>query len=317
MLGEYSILEILVFCLLVIVALVVDLHAHKADEPIPVRSALKWYAFWVSLALAFALYVSISHSWEHGQLFFIAYLLEVSLSMDNLFVFMAIFSAFAVKDEYQYRLLYYGILVAIILRVIFLSIGTALLLLGKWVLVIFGLFVLWSAWKMWEQSRKDKEEIVDYTNHWSVSFARRFFPVYPKVENNNFFARIDGALHCTPLFLCIVVVAIADIMFAIDSVPAVIGVTQEIFLIYTSNIFAVLGLRCLFFVLSEAKRFLVHLEKAVIVILAYIGVKMLIGAFDILHIPAMTSLAVVGILLTSGVVASLLFPAKEEQHQQL
>jgi tellurite resistance protein TerC len=312
MIGEYSLLEILVFCALVVVALIVDLHAHRADKAIPVRSALKWYAFWVALSFGFAWYVWVAHSKDHAALFAAGYLLEVSLSMDNLFVFMAVFAAFAVKDEFQHRVLYYGILGALVLRLIFVSIGTSLLLLGKWALIGFGVFVLWTAWKMWEQSRKSKEEIVDYTNHWSVRIARRFFPVHPKVENHNFFTRVDGVLHCTPLLLCLVVVEIADVMFAFDSVPAIIAITREPFLVYTSNIFAILGLRSLYFVLAAAKRVLVHLEKAVIVILAFIGVKMLIGAFDIVHIPAMISLAIVGSLLAGGIIASVLFPVKEE-----
>jgi tellurite resistance protein TerC len=280
MLGEYSFLEIGAFFILVVIALLVDLYAHKTDEAIPVRSALKWYAFWVSLAMAFTCYVALSHSREHGLLFLTGYILEVSLSMDNLFVFMAIFTAFAVRDDYLYRLLYLGIIIAIILRIIFVTIGTSLLMFGTWILVVFGLFVLWTAWKMWDQTRKGEEEIVDYTDHFSVRFARRFFPVYPKVENHDFFINVNGVRHCTPLFLCIVVIMVADVMFAFDSVPAIIAVTQEPFLIYTSNIFAVLGLRCLFFVLSAAKRYLIHLEKAVIVILAYIGIKMLMGAFS-------------------------------------
>jgi tellurite resistance protein TerC len=308
MLFGYSIGEMLGFAAIVFAALIVDLYAHKADKPISMRDAALWSVFWILLSLGFALYVGETHGRDQGALFLAGYLLEKSLSVDNLFVFMAIFASFSIRDEFQHRVLYYGIIGALVLRVIFVAIGTSLLLFGTAALVGFGLFVLWSAWKMWTQSRLEHEEIVDYSRHWSVRLATKCFPVHPRIDNHNFFTRQDGTLRCTPLVLCLVVIEIADVMFAFDSVPAVIAVTREPFLVYTSNIFAILGLRSLYFLLAAARRFLEHLEKAVIAILAFIGIKMLLDAFGILHIDPMLSLAVVGGLLALGVIASVALP---------
>ncbi len=313
MIGEYSLWNIAAFSVLIVVALIIDLHAHKADAPVSMRDAAIWSVFWILLSLGFAYYVGVTHGRDQSALFLAGYLLEKSLSVDNLFVFMAIFSSFAIKDQYQHRVLYYGIIGALILRVVFVAIGSSLMLLGKWAMIGFGLFVLWSAWKMWQQSREEHREIVDYSEHWSLKLARKLFPVYPRIEGHNFFIRKEGVLHCTPLFLCLVAVEVADVMFAFDSVPAVIAVTREPFLVYTSNIFAILGLRSLYFLLAAAKRFLIHLEKSVIVILAFIGLKMLLDAAGVIHIAPMISLGVVLGLLCLGILASLVFPEKKNK----
>ncbi len=309
MLGQYSWFELSVFCVIVVAALLVDLLAHKKDEPISMKNAAIWSVIWVTLGLGFAAYVGVNHGREQSYLYLAGYLLEKSLSVDNLFVFMAIFSSFAVRDEYQHRVLYYGIIGALILRLVFVAAGTSLLaLFGKWALTAFGLFVLWSAWKMWQESRKPDREIEDYTHHWAVSLARRFMPVSNTLDGHNFFTRIDGRWHLTPLFLCLMTVEMADVMFAFDSVPAIIAITQEPFLVYTSNIFAILGLRSMYFLLAAARRYLVHLEKSVIAILAYIGLKMLVQVVFGWHLAPLHSLAVVLGLLAAGVIGSLIFP---------
>jgi len=281
MLGHYTWVHLVLFLLGVAVCLYVDLRVHRQDQVITANDAIIWSILWTVLALGFAVYIALSHGTEDASLFLAGYLLERSLSMDNLFVIMAIFSSFAIKDEFQHRVLFYGILGAILLRMIFLTAGNSLIVLfGPYALTAFGLFVLWSAWKMWQQMLKDKEEIEDYANHWAVSWTRKFFPVHNKLDGHNFFVRVqDGAriaLKATPLFLCLVVVEISDVMFAFDSVPAIIVITQDPFLIYTSNIFAILGMRSMYFLLTAAKRYLCHLEKAVIIILVYIGLKMLL-----------------------------------------
>lgn len=308
MLGEYSWAEVAVFGLIVLAALAVDLLAHKRDEAISVKNAALWSMVWISLGLGFAVYVGLSHGADDSYLYLTGYLLEKSLSVDNLFVFMAIFSSFAVRDAYQHRVLYYGIIGALILRLIFVAAGASLLaLFNKWALLAFGLFVLFSAWKMWQESRKEEREIEDYTNHWAVGLAKRFMPVSTTLDGHNFFTKINDCWHMTPLFLCLVTVEMADVMFAFDSVPAIIAVTEDPFLVYTSNIFAILGLRSLYFLLAAAKRYLCHLEKAVIVILAFIGFKMLAQVITGFHITPMYSLAVVLGLLALGIVFSVRF----------
>jgi tellurite resistance protein TerC len=243
-------------------------------------------------------------------LFLAGYLLEKSLAVDNLFVFIAIFSSFSIPEKYQHRVLYYGIIGAIVMRFVFIAAGTALLRFGDWVLGLFGLFILWTAWKMWQAMRQEQEEIDDYSNHWSVRYIKRLVPVYPRLMGHRFFVRQGGRLSLTPLFLCLVCIEMSDLVFAFDSVPAVIAVTRVPFLVYTSNIFAILGLRSLYFLLAASNRSLAHLKHAVIGILAYIGVKMLLAVWDVVHIPAMVSLGVVLGGLAVGVLASLLYPAR-------
>ncbi|NNL77927.1 MAG: TerC/Alx family metal homeostasis membrane protein [Desulfobacterales bacterium] len=300
----------IIFIGVIILFLVIDLKSHAEDKTISLTNAAIWSAIWIVVSLIFAGYVAYRWDTEKMYLFLAGYFLEKSLAVDNLFVFMAIFSSFSVADKYQHRVLYYGILGALILRFIFIAAGTSLLWLGDWVLGVFGLFVLWTAWKMWQAMRQGGEEITDYTNHWSVRYTRRVMPIYPKLVGHNFFTREGGSLAVTPLFLCLVCIEVADVMFAFDSVPAIIAVTQIPFLVYTSNIFAILGLRSLYFLLAASKRVLVHLEKAVIGILAYIGIKMLLAVFGVIHIPANVSLAVVLGGLVVGVVASLVFPGQ-------
>jgi tellurite resistance protein TerC len=298
-----------IFILAVIIFLIIDLKAHSEDKPVSMKNAATWSAIWVAVSLAFAGYVAYTQGTEKMSLFLAGYFLEKSLAVDNLFVFMAIFASFSIPDKYQHRVLYYGIIGALILRFVFIAIGTSLLRLGGWVLALFGLFVLWTAWKMWQNMRQGEQELTDYTNHWSVRYAKRILPVHPKLDGHNFLTKAEGSLAVTPLFLCLVCIEMADAMFAFDSVPAVIAITRVPFLVYTSNIFAILGLRSLYFLLSAARRLLIHLEKAVIGILAYIGVKMLLAVVGIIHIPAMVSLVVVLAGLVLGVLISLIFPA--------
>ncbi|GFK95298.1 Inner membrane protein alx [Fundidesulfovibrio magnetotacticus] len=309
MIGDYSLFEAGLFMGIVALSLWTDLKAHTRDEAVSVRSAALWSGFWILLAFAFSGYVGATHGWGDASLFLTGYILEKSLSVDNLFVIMAIFSSFCIKDAFQHRVLYYGILGALALRLVFVAAGSTLVMIGgKYVLGFFGLFVLWSAYKMWKETGGDDGEIEDYTDHFSVRWTKKFFPVHPFMKGHDFFTRENGRLHATPLFLCLVCVEIADVMFAFDSVPAVIAVTQKPFLVYTSNIFAILGLRSLYFLLAAAKRYLCHLEKAVIGILVFIGLKMLVDVAGIVHISPQVSLTVVSTLLAFGIIGSYMFP---------
>ncbi len=317
MFAHHSLTEILIFFAVIAGCLWCDLHAHRADKPVTARNAALWTAIWVALAMAFAAYIGINFGADQAQLFIAGYLLEESLSVDNLFVMMAIFASFSVKDAMQHRVLYYGILGALVMRFIFVAAGSSLVaVFGPYALAGFGFFVLWTAWKMWQSMRDGKqEEMVDFTHHWAVRYTRKLVPVHPQMHGHDFFVKVqEGSRHiwkATPLFLCLVVVELSDVMFAFDSVPAIIAITQDPFLVYTSNIFAILGLRSMYFLLAAAKRYLRHLEKSVIAILAFIGVKMLLSVFNVVHLPAMASLAVVGGLLLLGILASFL-PEKQE-----
>jgi tellurite resistance protein TerC len=311
-LKGYSPWEVIPFIAIVFGALWIDLKAHNRDEPVSLKNAAIWSVIWVAVSVGFAGYIMQNHGIDKASLFLSGYLLEKSLSVDNLFVFMAIFASFGIKDGYQHRILYFGILGALILRFVFVAAGTSLLLLGDWVLLGFGILVLWSAYQMFKAGGgDDDEEIEDYTDHWSVRIAKKFFSVHPHRDGHKFFTKQNNKLLVTPLFLCLVAVEVSDVMFAFDSVPAVIAITQEPFLVYTSNIFAILGLRSMYFLLTAAKRYLCHLEKAVIVILVFIGCKMIAGFFGY-PIPANISLMIVLGLLVCGVLASKIFPEPEE-----
>lgn len=305
-----------VFAIVVVLCLVIDIKAHGKDKEITIQNAFMWSGVWIGVALLFGVFLGVAAGWDQASLFFAGYFLEKSLSVDNLFVIMAIFSSFSVHSAYQHRALYYGILGAIVLRMVFVAFGTTLAALSPWVLVGFGLFVLFTAWKM--ATTGESEDIVDYSNHWAVVWTKKVIPVHPKLDGHNFFHRQDGKWYATPLFLALVCVEISDVAFAFDSVPAVIAVTRDPMLVYTSNIFAILGLRSLYFLLVAAENFLVHLQKAVIGILCFIGLKMVVQAtgealhIETLHISPNISLAIVLGGLFLGIVGSLLFPKKEK-----
>lgn len=324
---------IAVFVGLVVLALAIDLFSHRKDKPLTLMQASLWSLFWVAISLAFAGFLYVSHGAETASLFLTGYALEKVLSVDNLFVFMAIFAWFSVPDGYRHRVLYWGIVGAIIFRLIFVAIGTSLLAFGPWVEIVFAAIVAWTAVMMLKGG--DDDETEDYSNHVAYRFAHKLFPVWPKLYGHNFFARraelqaelrkpenagmtlAKGALFATPLFLCLVVVEVSDVMFAFDSVPAVIAVSREPLIVYSAMMFAILGLRTMYFVLEALKRYLVHLEKAVVALLFFIAGKLALNATDHLfhhgyHIDPNTSLFIVLIVLAIGIAASVIFPEKEE-----
>jgi tellurite resistance protein TerC len=321
-----SVASVAIFGVVVVSFLWLDLHAHRRDPAVSPKSALGWSLLWMSLAALFAAYLGQGFGADKAWLFLAGYVLEQSLSVDNLFVFMAIFGSFALRDAYQHRVLYYGILGAVILRFLFIGAGISLVFAGRMsetlhatVFALFGAVVLWSGYQMYRALGGEGREREDYTDHWSVRFTRRFFPIHPRLEGHDFFVRRDNRWKATPLLLCLVTVEASDVAFAFDSVPAVIAVTREPFLVYTSNIFAILGLRSLYFLLSAARAYLCHLEKAVIAILGFIGGKLLLEAFHRpiatalgrpIEISAGASLLVVLVTLALGVLASLVFPVR-------
>jgi tellurite resistance protein TerC len=329
---------VVVFAVISIGAILIDLYAHRGDKPIPLKSAALWSVFWVGVSLAFAGYLYARHGSEVASLFVTGYALEKVLSVDNLFVMMAIFSWFAVPDGYRHRVLYWGIIGAIVFRAVFVAIGTGLLALGPWVELVFALVVAWTA-VMMLKSQEEDDEIEDYSQHLAYRMVGRIFPVWPKLHGHSFLiskkdvdaelakpenkgTEVGGkvgkaAFYATPLMLCLAVVELSDVMFAFDSVPAVIAVSRDPLIVYSAMMFAILGLRTLYFVLEGMKRYLVHLEKAVIVLLFFIAFKLGLNATDhMFHhgfgISATSSLVVVLIVLALGIVASVMFPEAEE-----
>ncbi|MDR2164984.1 MAG: TerC/Alx family metal homeostasis membrane protein [Zoogloeaceae bacterium] len=323
---------IAIFFFVIAFSVYLDLAAHRKEAEITIRDATKWAVFWVGLALAFYVYLWLRFSRAWADLYLAGYVLEKSLSVDNLMVFIAVFASFGIKSHLQHRILYWGILGALVFRAIFVVIGTGLFLASPWVGFVFAAFVAWSAVQML-RSGGDDDEIEDYSHHWSVKWTGRLIPIYPRLYQNRFFVRQkdlpeptaatrSGAFYATPAFLCLMVIEASDITFSFDSVPAVISVTQEPLLVYAAMIFAILGLRTLYFVIAALNRYLAHLEKAVIVLLFFIAAKMTLQSWNHvvgdtgLHIsPGQSLLVVLGVLL-AGVVASLIFPGKEEEEKK-
>lgn len=338
----FPIETVAVFLLLSGGAIFIDLFMHRHNKPISLKSAAGWSVFWILMALAFAGFLYIHHGAEVASLFVTGYALEKVLSVDNLFVIMAIFSWFAIPDNFRHRVLYWGIIGAIVFRGIFVAIGTSLLALGPWVEVVFALIVGWTA-VMMLKSGDDKDEIEDYSQHFAYRMVKRLYPVWPKLSGSAFLLsqkEVDAELakpenaslqagrgvskaarYATPMLLCLAVVELSDVMFAFDSVPAVIAVSREPLIVYSAMMFAILGLRTLYFVLEGLKQYLAHLEKAVVVLLFFIAFKLGLNATDhFFHhgfaIDATTSLWVVLGVLALGIIASLLFPAKKREQTQ-
>lgn len=312
-----------------------DLFAHRKTKEITVLDASLWSCFWISLAVAFYGYLWFRFDKQWADLYLAGWALEKSLSVDNLMVFMAIFASFGIKGALQHRILYWGIIGALVFRAVFVAAGTGLFHLAPWVGFGFAAIVAWSGWKML-RSGGDGEEITDYSEHWSVKMTEKVMPIFPRLHAEKFFvtraivndlAKSDpsvrlaknAAVFATPAFLCLMAIETSDVMFAFDSVPAVIAVTQEPLLVYAAMIFAVLGLRSLYFVLAALTQYLVHLEKAVIALLFFIALKLTLQSgehvfgWDFLHISPNASLLVVLATLAAGVVASFIWPEKEEE----
>ena len=312
--GEYTIFEDVAFFAVVLILLGINLIIHKKGKPITTKDAAIWSIIWIIAALLFAGYLALFHGSKDAEVFLTGYLIEKTLSIDNLFIMMAVFASFRIEEKYQHRVLYYGILVALVLRLIFVLAGAVLIEMGgKFVSGIFGVMILWSAWKMIQSLRLPQEEKVNYTGHPIVKWMSKFFPIYPHIENQNFLTKrnVEGCSgdnaarwHATPLLLCLIVMELVDVVFAFDSVPAIFAITEKPFLVYTSSIFAILGLRSLYFLLAAAKKYLSNIEKSVIVILVLIGFEMIFEALGMIEVTPVISLVVITAVITTGVIIS-------------
>lgn len=340
--DHFPIDTIAIFASVFVLSLIVDLIQHRGRKEVSVKDAAAWSIFWVAISLAFYGWVTYRHGSAWGSMFLTGYVLEKTLSIDNLMVFIAIFKFFRIESGLQHRILYFGILGAIIFRFIFVAIGTGFLkLAGPWALLVFGIFVAWAAIQMLRSGGEEEEEEPDYNQMGLVKFFQKFYPVFPRLVGDRFFlsrpeaeaaAKNDSSLKLpanavrfmTPAFVCLLVVESSDVLFAFDSVPAVIAVTQEPLLVYTAMIFAILGLRSLYFILLVLTKYLAHLEKAVIYILFFIAAKMFFEAYDKFydmgwfswelpfHLTPNISMAIVLGMLSLGVIASFIWPAKPE-----
>jgi len=296
---------------IIVVMLAIDLLAHRGAHVIGFREAAKWSALWVSLALAFGAVIFLTLGTQAGVDYTTAWLLEKSLSVDNLFVFALIFGYFKVPREYQHRVLFFGVLGALVFRGIFLGAGVAIVERFTAVLFVFGAILIWSAIKM----LKDDDESVDPGKSLAVRLLRKVIPVKDEYHGTKFFIKEAGKRYGTPLLAVVVAIEAADLVFAVDSVPAVLAVTSDPFIVYSSNAFAILGLRALYFLLSGLLERFHLLSKALAFILAFIGIKLFMQAGHevispaIPHIPSWVSLIVIVLALTWAIVFSLRKPA--------
>lgn len=262
-----------VFGIVLTLALVFDLGLlNKKNQTISIATALKQTFFWVMLALAFFIFMWVEEGQNIALQYLSAYLMEWSLSVDNIFIFILIFSAFNVKEKYYGRVLLVGILMAIVFRIVFITVGLALVNQFEWVLYIFGAFLLYTGYKMFIAT---KDEEFKPQESKIYKFLKKFLPLVPHDGEGKYIIRINGKPQYTTLFVVIVMLAVIDIVFALDSLPAVMGISRDNLVIYTSNIFAVLGLRSLFFLLRSAVTKFDYLQQGIAIVLVFIGIKML------------------------------------------
>jgi len=296
-----------VFLLVVIAMLMVDLGVfHRKAHVLSMREATIWSIVWVVVALVFNAIVWVWLGHQKALEFFTGYLVEKALSADNIFVFAVLFNYFAVPPEYRHRVLFWGVLGAIVFRLTFILAGTALLKKFHWVVYIFGIIVIVSGIKL--LMRKDEE--IDPERNPVLRLARRFLPITPNYHGQKFFVRLNGKFMATPLTLVLLVVESTDIVFAIDSIPAIFAITRDPFIVFTSNVCAILGLRALYFLLEGMIRLFRYLDEGLAVILVFIGIKMLVSEFY--KIPTWVALGFVAAVLAITIALSLIAERREQ-----
>jgi tellurite resistance protein TerC len=289
------------FHLGVFAVLAADLFGfHRKAHAPSTRESLLWTLAWVALSLGFNGFVWYQEGAAKGLEFLTGYLIEYSLSIDNIFVFVLLFSFFAVPRQYQHRVLFWGILSALVLRGAMIGLGVQLIERFAWVMYVFGAFLLLTGLKMFF----GKKGHVDLGKNPLNRLIHRWLPVTSHYRGDKFFVRLDGRSLLTPLAVVLVMVEATDVLFAVDSIPAIFGVTHDPFIVYTSNICAILGLRSLYFLLAGVVHRFVYLKPGLAIILAFIGAKMLLA--DLCHVPALVSLAAVGSILAGSIGLSLL-----------
>lgn len=294
------------FGALVLTMLALDLGVfHRHAHVVEVKEALRWSMIWIGSAFLFNIGLYFWRGTDAALAFLTAYVLEKSLSVDNLFVFLMIFSYFNVPRIYQHKVLFWGILCALIMRAMMIAVGVTLIQTFHWVLYIFGGFLILTGVKMVFQQHAE----IHPEHNPVVRLFTRFMPVTREYHAEKFFVRLDGRHFATPLFLVLLMVEVTDLVFALDSIPAVLAVSTDPFIVYTSNVFAILGLRALFFALSGLMGLFHYLRYGLAIVLTFIGVKMLLA--DVYHLPIYIALGVVVGVLGLSVLLSIIYPPTE------
>jgi tellurite resistance protein TerC len=298
------------FHLFVFIMLALDLGVfHKHTHKVPVKEAIIWSCVWITLALLFALFIYVDKDFGPVKSleFLTGYVIEYSLSVDNIFVFILIFSYFAVNEQYQHKILFWGILGALIMRGLFIFTGVALINRFHWVVIIFGGFLVFTGIKMLFQ----KESEVDPEKNMVVKFFRKFLPVTKTLHGDRLIIRQNRKYYATPLFLVLVIIESSDLIFAVDSIPAILAISKNIFIVYTSNIFAILGLRSLYFAIAGIMGYFRFLKVGLAFVLTFVGLKMLTSYFHF-EIPILASLGIIISILTISILASVFIKKESE-----
>ena len=299
-------LQYTLFCAFILLLLILDLGVfHKKDHVFSTKEAIGWSAFWISLGLLFGLGVGYFEGATKGQEYLAGFLIEKSLSVDNIFVFVMVFAFFKVEPKYQHRVLFYGILGAVVMRGLAIFAGTALLARFNWLMYVFGGFLLFTAIKMFKTADHESEGESKL-----LRMLSNKLPVATHHNDGKFFVKEGGKWHVTSLFIALIALELSDVIFAVDSIPAIFAVTRDPFIVFTSNIFAILGLRSLYFLSADLIRRFEYLNKGVAVVLLFVGIKMLISG--VYHIPSGISLAIIGAILAFSVWYSMRKSKQEE-----
>jgi tellurite resistance protein TerC len=301
------------FNLFVLLMLALDLGVfHRKAHVVTFKESMVWTVVWVSLAMLFNLGIGHYMGDAKALEFFTGYVIEKSLSVDNVFVFALLFSYFAVPAQYQHKVLFWGILGALIMRAVMIALGAKLITEFAWIIYVFGVFLIATGIKMIVK----RETEIHPENNPLVKLFKRFMPVTPEFQGEKFFIRKEGILMATPLFVVLLLVEFTDLIFAVDSIPAIFAVTKDPFIVYTSNVFAILGLRSLYFALAGVMDKFHYLKVGLGVVLSFVGVKMLLGHTE-WKIDTHLSLGVIVMVLTASVVASLIWPKKPQALEPL
>jgi tellurite resistance protein TerC len=303
------------FILFVVVMLAFDLFFHKKDKPIKVKEALLWSLFWILLAIAFNYGVLHYLGKAKALEFLTGYLIEESLSVDNLFVFILIFGFFKIESKFQHKILFWGIIGAILMRAVFIFAGVALIQRFVWIMYIFGAFLIYTGIKLLFE--KDDNEY-NPNNNIIIRGFKKVFPVTDDMSQSRFFVRKEKILYASPFFIALLVIEASDLIFAVDSIPAVLSVSKDPFIVYTSNIFAILGLRSLYFALNGLMSYFYYLKYALSGILTFIGIKMCVNELCkeldySFQISNLTSLAVIVTFLTVSILLSVIIKKDGEK----
>ena len=310
----------IVFIACVLVFLALDLGVfHKEEHVIKSKEAGIWTAIWVTVALSFSgvIYWLFSSGLTENPTnltpneavlkYITGYLIELSLSVDNVFVIAVIFTAFKIPPIYQHRVLFWGILGAIVFRALMILFGVALITQFEWIIYVFGVFLLYTAYKMLKSDDTD----FDPKNSFVFKQLKKIYPITTTIDGHNFFVRKMGVRAATPLFVALIIIELTDILFALDSIPAILAITADPFIVFSSNILAILGLRSMYFLISRMLAKFRYINYSLVVILAFVGLKMLFSHY--IHLPEWVSLTVISVSLVAGILASVYIPAKNSE----